>query len=261
MSDGPLQFTMRELQRLSTAPRFWAVIVAVSVLLGLVGPFGTYDGLRLPARLAYWTATVIATWHVGFGVVAFLSKLWPGGRPGSVAPYLLFGAVAGLPVTLVVWALNAAAFEGEAIAFLPLLAYTVAISAVVSAVVALFVPQQARATATPMPAAPEQPKRPPILDRLPPHLRGNLAYMTMQDHYVDVHTDKGSTLILMRFADAIAEAEPVEGLRIHRSHWVATAEVAQSVRVGGRLMLKVKDGALLPVSRSYVEAVRSAGLA
>ena len=74
MTDGPLHFTMRELQRLASAPRFWAAIAGTSVLLGLVGPFGTYEGLRLPARLAYWAATVIATYFVGVATVDFLVR-------------------------------------------------------------------------------------------------------------------------------------------------------------------------------------------
>lgn len=267
MAYSPLQSTMRELQRLATAPRFWAAIAAAALLLGLVGPFGTYEGLRLPARLAYWAATVAATYFVGVAFVHLQSALWSRrrGRPGA-AVYALFGAVAGVPVTLAVWALNAAVFEGGAIPFLPLLAYVVVISAVVSAVVALFMEQferqQAAASVLPVAAspAPSAPRRPRILDRLPPHLRGELSHMTMQDHYVDIRTDRGGALVLMRFADAIAETDPVEGLQIHRSHWVALDQIALTVRLGGRPMLKMKDGAMLPVSRSYLDAVRAAGL-
>ena len=267
----PLQSTMRELQRLATAPRFWAAIAAAALLLGLIGPFGTYEGLRLPARLAYWAATVAATYFLGSAFVHFQSALWAlrRGRPGA-GVYALFGAVAGVPVTLAVWTLNAATFEDGAIPFLPLLAYVVVISAVVSAVLALFIApyerQQAAAAvpavlAPPLtPGAPPAPRRPRILDRLPPHLRGELSHMTMQDHYVDIRTDKGGTLVLMRFADAIAETDPVEGLQIHRSHWVALGRIAQTVRLGGRPMLKMQDGAMLPVSRSYLDAVRAAGL-
>ena len=208
-----------------------------------------------------------ATYFVGVAFVHFQSALWSRrrGRPGA-AVYSLFGAVAGVPVTLAVWALNAAVFEGGAIPFLPLLAYVVVISAVVSAVVALFMEQferqQAAASVLPVaaPPAPSAPRRARILDRLPPHLRGELSHMTMQDHYVDIRSDKGGALVLMRFADAIAETDPVEGLQIHRSHWVALDQIAQTVRLGGRPMLKMKDGAMLPVSRSYLDAVRAAGL-
>ena len=84
--------------------------------------------------------------------------------------------------------------------------------------------------------------------------------MTMQDHYVDIRTDRGGTLVLMRFVDAIAETNGVEGLQVHRSHWVALGRIAQTVRLGGRPMLKMEDGTMLPVSRSYFDAVRAAGL-
>lgn len=260
MTDRPLHFTMRELQRLAFAPRFWAAIAGASLLLGLVGPFGTYEGLRLPARLAYWAATAIATYFTGVAAVFLQVHLFTPGRMPGVALFALFGAVAGIPVAAVVWLINAAAFEsdGRAIPLLPLVAYCVAIAAVVTALVALFTEQYERAKH--LEAAPLAPKRPRILDRLPPQSRGELSHLTVQDHYVDIRTDRGGTLVLMRLADAIAETEGVAGLQIHRSHWIAIAQVAQSVRLGGRLMLKMKDGTMLPVSRSYMEDVRAAGL-
>jgi len=261
-----------------TSPRFWLAIAAAAVVLGLVGPFGTYDGLRLPARLAYWAATVFSTYVVGVALVALMARLYrPGGAAGAGA-YALFGAAAGVPVTLVVWGLNAAVFEGGAMPFMPLLGYTVAIAAVVSAVIAVFsappaagvqgAPLAAPSAATPaapLAAAPDvqpaaAPRRPRILDRLPPHLRGELSHITVQDHYVDIRTDRGGALVLMRLADAIAETEGVPGLRIHRSHWVAAAQVARSVRRDGRLVLVMKDGTALPVSRSFLPDVRAAGL-
>jgi DNA-binding LytR/AlgR family response regulator len=261
VTDGPLHFTMRELQRLVFAPRFWAAIAGASILLGLVGPFGTYEGLRLPARLAYWAATVVATYLVGSATVDLLVRLIWSGRSSGTFAYAAAGAIAGVPVAAVVWGINFAVFEGDAIPFLPLTAYCIAISAVVSGLVALFTEQfertKARAEAA---SAGAVQKRPRILDRLPPHLRGELSHLTVQDHYVDVRTDKGGTLVLMRLADAIAETEGVEGLQIHRSHWIALNQVAQSVRLGGRLMLKMKDGTMLPVSRTYLEDARAAGL-
>lgn len=263
MTDGPLQFTMRELQRLVSAPRFWGAIAGASVLLGIVGPFGTYDALRLPGRLAYWAAVATATYLTGFASVHLLWRLLPMPRLSPAPVYALYGAAAGLPATLVVWGLNAAVFPtGGGIPFLPLLGSTVAIGAVVSTLVAGFSMQYEEARrVTAEPSSSSGPTRPRILDRLPPHLRGELSHMSMQDHYVDIRTDRGGTLVLMRLADAIAETEGVEGLQIHRSHWVATAQVAQSVQVGGRLMLKMRDGTLLPVSRSYVADARAAGLA
>lgn len=119
MTDRPLHFTMRELQRLAFAPRFWAAIAGASLLLGLVGPFGTYEGLRLPARLAYWAATAVATYFTGVAVVFLQVHLFSPGRMPGFSLFALFGAIAGIPVAAVVWLINTAVFEssGRAIPF------------------------------------------------------------------------------------------------------------------------------------------------
>ena len=49
------------------------------------------------------------------------------------------------------------------------------------------------------------------------------------DHYVRVHTDDGTELVTLRFADAIAELAGAHGLRVHRSWWVAV-DAIQTVR-------------------------------
>jgi DNA-binding LytR/AlgR family response regulator len=65
----------------------------------------------------------------------------------------------------------------------------------------------------------------------------------------------------MRLADAIRETGMVPGLQIHRSHWVAKDAVAKVHRSEGKLMLELRNGMRLPVSRSYLAAARDAGLA
>jgi DNA-binding LytR/AlgR family response regulator len=108
-------------------------------------------------------------------------------------------------------------------------------------------------------SSPESPA--PLLARLPHRLRGRLLYLSMQDHYVDVHTDKGSALVLMRLADAIRETGTAAGLQIHRSHWAALDAIEGSSRQDGKLFLRMADGALLPVSRSAQGRVKAAGIA
>jgi hypothetical protein len=279
VSDTPLQSTLRELQRMLSEPKLWSALIGAALLLGLVGPFGTFDRLELLPRIAYWTAIVVITYAIGVGTVYFVVAAFFASKRRSLFAYTIAGLVSGLPVAGIVYGLNSQLYGvSGAGSFMELLVYCMAIAAVVSVLVALFsiprpedVAGEVRAVAgyegVPSPAVPAaiptmpaETPRPPILDRLPVHLRGPLAYMTMQDHYVDVHTEKGGTLVLMRMADAIAETRGVAGLQIHRSHWVATAAVAAAVRRDGRLFLRMKDGAELPVSRSYTAAVRDAGL-
>jgi hypothetical protein len=265
--DSPLYFTMRELQRTFFSPRFWAAIVGVAVMLGLVGPFGTFDGLALAPRFAYWLVIAVSTYLTGVATVEFCA-CWLLARWSLPVPltHTICGAAGGVPITLVVILINQLVYgqHGIVLGNLELLLYCMAISATVSGLIALFTaPYEIAGTDGEGVAGPSSAtviKRPRILDRLPHGRRGELSHMTMQDHYVDIRTDRGGTLVLMRLADAIAETNGVDGLQIHRSHWVAKNAVQGAVRKEGRLFLKMRDGRLLPISRTYLLAVRKAGL-
>lgn len=97
---------------------------------------------------------------------------------------------------------------------------------------------------------------PALLQRLPEDKRGELHALSSDDHYVQVHTERGPSSVLLRFADALRELGDWPGLRIHRSHWVADAAV-QRIRIErGRLFVVLRCGRELPVSRTYADAVR-----
>jgi DNA-binding LytR/AlgR family response regulator len=252
---------MRELHALLAAPRLWAGLAGASLLLGMVGPFGTYDQLPLGGRIAYWAAIAVATYLTGFFVVHFCVRFLFGTALAGLSGFALAGTIAGVPVAGVVTLINRLAFADVSIfGFITVLPYCVAASALVSSVVTFFAREEMTGAASAPPSR-EQPARPRILDRLPTEKRGRLSHLTMQDHYVEVHTDRGSALVLMRMGDAVAETNGIDGLRIHRSHWVAREAVAGTARRDGRLVLRMRDGAELPVSRSYSGAVRAAGLA
>ena len=120
-------------------------------------------------------------------------------------------------------------------------------------------PRDAAAAAATGPApAPAQPVR--FLERLPAGLKGaELWAVQAEDHYVRLHTSKGSALILLRLADAAAELDGMEGARVHRSWWVARLAVAGTARRGAQTMLKLPNGVEAPVSRSQVAQLRRAG--
>lgn len=108
------------------------------------------------------------------------------------------------------------------------------------------------ASLAPPPAAPT----PAFLERLPRDLGRDVLALQAQDHYLRVTTRTGSSLILYRFSDALREMEPVDGLRAHRSHWVARAAVKRLVARNGRHFLLLDNGERIPVSRTYLEKVR-----
>jgi hypothetical protein len=258
VNDGPVQFTLRRLQALVFLPRFWGVIVAVSVVLGIAGPFGTLTQLPLLPRFGYWLTLSLATFLAGYTTIGLMSEALQQTIEARPVRLAVAGLVAGVPVTAVVVVVNRLLFGdpivadwGTGVLYLNCSLIAVAVSFVFG-----LVDHGAGAD-----AEPAAPARPVLLDRLPAAARGRLLYLSMQDHYVDVHTDKGGTLVLLRLADAIREAGPVAGLQIHRSHWVALDAVAGTQRKDGKLLLKMRDGAALPVSRSALAAVRARGLA
>lgn len=254
MSDRAWQFTLRELRRALSTPLLWAALAGISLVLGLTGPFGTYDGLALPGRIAYWALVATTTYFTAVTVLLLGERLLFADRPTPFV-HALLGALAGPPVALVVLAINWLILPdpGEAPGIVPLLLYVTAITVVTSYLISAFSHHFHR------PAAPEV-IRPALLDRLPHRLRGRILFLSMQDHYVEIHTDKGSHLVLMRLADAIAETKGIDGLQIHRSHWVARDAVTAATRRNGRPVLQIGERAELPVSRSYLATVREAGL-
>ena len=96
-----------------------------------------------------------------------------------------------------------------------------------------------------------------LIDQLPLEKRGDLLCLEMSDHYLKVHTDKGHHMVLMRFKDALALLDNVEGLQTHRSWWVAKGAV-QSVRKENRkTVLVLSNGIEVPVSRTYATEVKA----
>lgn len=101
-------------------------------------------------------------------------------------------------------------------------------------------------------------KRPDLFSRLEKHADAQrILSLCAQDHYVEVTTEKGSELCLMRLNDAISEAEPEEGLQIHRSHWVAKSAVEKLEIKGSSWQVRLTDGRVLIVSQSRLKELKA----
>lgn len=270
MTDGEPHFALRELQARFASPAVLIGMASLAVVLGLSGPFGTFARLNLAERLVYWLAIVALTYLVGL-VCARLAQ--QGLRHHIRRPALLelvAAGLAGTPVTLVVLAINLIAFAGDP-GVPPLFLW---VSCSLIAVLAAVIRQQLPGAA-PLQPAPGQPAAavgpspmvaavprdvPAIVERLPADKRGALLALSVEDHYVQVITSRGRGLVLIRLGDAIRETQPVAGLQIHRSHWVALEAVTGVQRSEGRVLLVLASGDVLPVSRSMLPQVRAAGL-
>lgn len=230
-----------------------AVSAAFAFFMALSGAFGTGDA-PAGARAVFWPG------------VMFLGYLWGGyiarrffrnGRPGPARPWVYAPVVAALmagPFTLVVWTGSRVILRSDIpLRGLPVLFVYVFVVALV--VTSLYWLIEARRADAAQALAP-----PKFLDRLPLKLRGAEVWaVEAEDHYLRLHTSKGQDLILMRLADAIAELEGIEGLQVHRSWWVARDAIVDAKRGDGRATLTLKDGAQVPVSRTYAGELRDRG--
>lgn len=237
---------------LATWGRGLLISLAAAAFLSLAGAFGS-GRLGLIGAFAYWAVLLVAGYVWG----AFLAGLvvrHPRTPKARWAQALLIAALIAIPYTLVVaaassWALGAV-FRGPAILTLGLSVFAVSL---VMTALNMLVQRHASLTAP-------GPSPPRFLERLPLKLRGAEVWaVEAEDHYLRLHTSKGQDLILLRLADAVGELEGVEGAQVHRSWWVAREAIVEARRGDGRAVLTLKDGAQVPVSRTYARLLRERG--
>ncbi len=251
-----MQVALREWRALYLDRRALALMGLVGAVAGLAGPFGTSEAMALVPRLAYWLVVSFGTFAIGALVVLTLPRLPPLSRLPAAAGRILASLLAGPAIAAAVAGLNAAIADDLAPGWTDLARLAIQCGLIAAAVTAAIGIARPPAPAS----APALVGGAAILRRLPLERRGRLVRLAVQDHYVEVHTERGMHLLLMRLSDAIDEAEGVPGLRVHRSHWVALESIAAARREGGRVVLVLRDGATVPVSRAHVAELREAGV-
>lgn len=80
-----------------------------------------------------------------------------------------------------------------------------------------------------------------------------------EEHYLRVYVQTGSELLHCRFRDALTQMPAELGLQVHRSWWVAANAVRSAQRGTRRWQLNLTVDIRVPVSDSYVGAVRERG--
>lgn len=261
-----------------------AVMIAIGVFLGVLGPFGS-AGAPLPVRIASW---------VGFALVGYVFyrpmdplATWAHHTFDLPRWALLIGTslIATVPMSFAVIALGSLPHAPTWPGLETALATYFSVLVIGGAVTAFFnlakpgqngpgtVPAPITTTAsvaasdrapppvsTPVPDAfpvPPAPPLNPLFDQLPPDVGSEIIALEMEDHYVRVHTMLGSALVLMRLRDAMALID-AEGMQVHRSWWVARGAVEDVVRDGRNIRLKLPRGLEAPVARANIATLRDA---
>jgi hypothetical protein len=238
--------------------RVWVRDIAFTAIaaltIAMMGPYGSYDAPleeRIVRSFAYGFSGLLLLWP------PMRLALRAGARAGLPD---LFVMVAGLtllavPVSAVTW-LVARLFEADVTSGLQ--RYFAVLAMVLPLGVGYLLVDRRLERGEAASATPSTgPAR--LLARLPAHLGREVLALQAEDHYVRVHTAAGSTLLLMRLADAIAELDGLEGERVHRSWWVARSAVTAGRPEGRRMTLTLANGVEAPVTREAAPRLRRAG--
>lgn len=232
-----------------TPQRVIAALVFVSMLAYLFAPFHDADA-SFPLRLIFWAGVmglaIGASWFAGKLVRDHLYQHAVLIRDIAFALLILTMFAPSL------WLLSFLLFTASGLNAPGL--WTVVPYGVVFATGLVLVRQHETA-----PKA-EEPSQPRLYKRLHEGFSGQIYRLSVRDHLVDVVTSEGTFTIRSRFTDAISDMEPLIGHCTHRSHWVAEAAISGVEKQGGRTMLRLCNGDLIPVSRNYRPNLEQAGL-
>ncbi len=222
-------------------------------------------------ELLYWSVRLVVLagglWSADLLVSRFLSNRWA--SPAWLKPVILVSAIGLLPFALLEilvephLPVQPEFVDDELWAFSPTLAFLGEYATIVS----IFLPVHLllwllidRKTDGPVAVDVEHPVSPPaFLERASGLKADDVLALQAEEHYVRIFTENGTELIHYRFGDAVEEMPSELGLRVHRSWWVAGHAVRSAKRGSRRWQLSLESGVSVPVSDSYVSAVRDKG--
>jgi hypothetical protein len=240
-----------------------SLCVIVSALVSFAGPFGTYAAMHWPMRMVFWVAVTLFSLPFAKVCRTIIGRrmraydYWWRALAICAAFATVYAPFVYLQVCYLLW-LGYGPFVPVEVIWLAIFLTAMALSAM-EHLSELEIPAPLEQSAAPELAA-ALPNEPRLMARLGQEVRGAILSLSVRDHYVEVWTERGTESLLMRFADAMAELDGIDGMQVHRSHWVAVAAVVGAERERGKTFLRLSDGRLVPVSRSYKAAVEARGL-
>jgi hypothetical protein len=269
---SPYQFSGRKLLRIC------GQAAAAGLLLGIIGPFGTFESMDSIERFSFWGGAI------ALGMLIHTPLFYGAANLGSIYHWPAWAWVTGsaiiaaLPMTFVVNGIATTLFPGGSIdnvvglyplvlaISLPMqwIAYFIANLDTRSAPIAA--PEVDVATSALVPPAEAfvaiaetPPHAAAFLSKLPPRIGKDILCLEMEDHYLRVHTKLGDAMIHLRMSDAVGELDGIDGMLVHRSWWVARDAVTGWQRDGKTLLLQLSNGKSVPVARDRQPLVRAAG--
>lgn len=265
----PMSFAKREWNEVNSLriaidwtkrARELAILAGIALFLAVLRPYGTGENMPFGLVFAFWMSLILIGSVVGEASVWAFYRVWETGP--AWAMILITSLTTTAAVTACLIALQVASGGYISVGGMPdLMLYVWVIS--VAMTLLGYTLSRAFNAAGPdfVHQADDRAAAAQFLERLPVRFRtAELWAISSEDHYCRVHTSLGSELVLLRLSDAERELSSVDGLRVHRSWWVSRKGIMDARREAGRTVLILASGDEVPVSRSYQDAVKHAGL-
>lgn len=233
----------------------WIVSTALlCMLLALLGAVNSY-GVPFAARMVFWSALFAVAFVFALGIEAALLRA----RTDALKPWqwlLLFSGILAVAMTPVAYVANSlggwAPFSMLLQHFANSLVISLAFVGLRMGLGLMLQPEASQSIALPSQAK--------LLERLPPaYASAQLFALEADGHYVRVHTDRGTEMVLIRLKDAIGETGGAEGIQVHRSWWIARDAIIGSKSRDGALSLELVGDLDVPVSRNRRHQLRETG--
>lgn len=248
------------------------VMVALGLLVGLLGPFGTF-GEPPAQRMLNWVIWLVVGYALFRPINVIAGWLCEATGLPNIGGKSLSLVVASVPLTLIVTMMVTGLRFDETLrwpGFWTMYLYICVIAVVASIVMNMIFGRRAQMLTAPPPANSDTPtvllsdpsktlvEPAHAVLPLPPGF-GPVNAMKGEDHYVRVIGETREELILMRMRDAIERLGDVDGLRVHRSWWVAKHAIASVRRDGRTAVITLTSGHEVAVARDMMPQLRAAG--
>ncbi len=91
---------------------------------------------------------------------------------------------------------------------------------------------------------------------IPVQIRGELISIAAQNQMVKITTSRGYHIMRESLTNAIKRVHNTEGLKVHRSYWVAKPAIRKLDRQAGRNIIVLSNGQQIPVSDKKISDVK-----
>ncbi|MGL1919728.1 MAG: LytTR family transcriptional regulator [Hyphomicrobiales bacterium] len=242
------------IQKLKSINSFPYIIIGViSFILAQIAPYNTSEITNLFYRFAYWYTLCCTSW-VAFAQFEkfFVARLtWPFIYIGS-----LCGLLMTIPLVLAIILINFIFMDNHisldhiGALWLQIFFVSQCVYILVYLIISQIIKSQKTAakTATPSP-------------HFLKNISGDLLYIKSEDHYLRIQTTTENKLILYKLSDAIKQLDEshIEGMIIHRSHWVVKSAIKTHKKDGRKNSLILSNDDVLPISATHLKNLKSQG--